>query len=164
MAAPRTPGYQLDFRTASLSGSIITFTDGQSADILGTTSEVTLDSAEGVKTTSTSYLRIPQVPIYTEFTIELYVKIISHGYWHGFFSLSDGTSRDNMKHLGNFRNQNQLYIISSNGTYDSLTANIQNQGTSEDSETFYNLLDGPFDAHIVWTLSLIHISEPTRPY
>ena len=146
-----TPAYELEFRTATLEGSKIIFTDGQTATIEGAApSEVTLDSTDGVHTTPTSWVRIPSVQIQTEFTIELYVKIISHASWHGFFSLSDGTGiegRDNMLHMGNLRNNNQLYLISSNGTYTHDFSNKLLQGPSEDSGTFYNL---PFDAHIVW--------------
>ena len=140
-----------DFRSASLNSekTIVTFADNTTATVSGTTSEVSISSTDGVRTQTNSHIVLPNFAVSTDFTIELYVKIESHGTWHGLLGLYDSPSnRNNLLHIGNFRGNNQLYIISGEATYYSHTANIQNQGTSEADGTFYTL---PYLVHIVWT-------------
>jgi hypothetical protein len=85
-----TPTKAFDFRSASLSGTTISFDTGDTATLTGT--GATLSATDGVSTTSSSSCSLlPSAwSISTSFSIEVYFKMESGGSYTGVFNCWDG--------------------------------------------------------------------------
>ena len=79
-----------DFRYASKNGNTITFTNNDTASVIGTTpSEATLSSTNGVGTTNNSNISLTAWNFHTSFSIEIYFKV-NGGSSNAIFGAWDG--------------------------------------------------------------------------